>query len=79
MKRETKFYDGWWWIGDGEIKIRLDDCEELNNIDLPVGFIDLDNETRKHICKLIFEDYKCGEICDAYIPQDDIIYGWEEC
>lgn len=76
---ETKYYDGWWWIGDGEIKVRLDDCEELNNIGLTIGFIDLDNETRKHICKLIFEDYKCGEICDAYIPQDDIVYSWDEC
>lgn len=76
---EEKLYDGWWWIGNGEIKVRLDDCEELNNIGLPIGFIDLDNETRKHICKLIFEDYKCGEICNAYIPQDDIIYSWEDC
>lgn len=76
---EDKTYDGWWWIGDGEIKVRLDDCKEVNNIGLPIGFIDLDNYTRKHICKMIFEDYKCGEIRNAYIPEDDIVYSWEEC
>lgn len=74
-----KTYDGWWWIGNGEIKVRLNNCKEKNNIGGKIGFIDLDNETRKHICKLIFEDYKSGEIVDAYIPEDDIVYSWEDC
>lgn len=74
-----KTYDGWWRIGDGQIEIELDDCDELNNVGQKPGFIDLDDETRKHICKQIFEDCTCGQIEDAYIPDCDIVRSWDDC
>ena len=74
-----KTYDGRWHIGNGEIEIELVNCDELNNIGLPPTFIDLDDETRKYICKMIFEDHTTGYIEGAYISDNDEIRSWDDC
>lgn len=53
---------GWWSV---KFEITMEDKED------PIRFKDLTEASQEHICKLIFEGFTSGEICESTYGEEN--------